>query len=497
MRGVALRRRVLIAVLLLLAVVVGTRLAFLARDFDTIATAAAFEATHGNRTELRAFLRRMPKGGDLHTHLAGAVYAERFIAWAAEQKLCADLAHTLLSKPQCDAPGDVPVADALHDQNLYDRLVNAFSTRAFVPTVAVPSDHDKFFAAFGKFGAVTGTNFADMTIDQLKEYDGENVQYVEFMTSFYCPDHRDRFITAMAEQKDDAGRLAALRANGLDSCVAAKRSELAAAIGKIGNSLGCDAQRTQPGCRVTFRYIAQIPRNSSLDEVFLQTAIAAALIRAESQVVALNLVQSEDNLVARRDYTRQMQIIAFLASDVPVALHAGELWLGDVPPPDLTFHIRQAVEIGHARRIGHGVDLAFEHDMEGLLAEMRARPVVVEINLSSNDIILGVRGKDHPLPTYLAAGVPVVLSTDDAGVSRINLTNEYLRAARDYGLSYRKLKTIARNALLYSFLDERQKRDELERFDRSYAEFERSVAHGRPLVQNVVTLLTAAVSPPP
>jgi adenosine deaminase len=134
--------------------------------------------------------------------------------------------------------------------------------------------------------------------------------------------------------------------------------------------------------------------------------------------------------------------------------------------------------------------------MDSLLADMRARPVVVEINLSSNDIILGVRGKDHPLPTYLAAGVPVVLSTDDAGVSRINLTNEYFRAARDYGLSYRLLKAIARNALIHSFLDERQKREELERFDRSYAEFERSLASRRPLIRNLAALIKAAVSPP-
>src|SRR5262245_56155807 len=90
-----------------------------------------------------------------------------------------------------------------------------------------------------------------------------------------------------------------------------------------------------------------------------------------------------------------MQIIRFLANDVPVALHAGELWLGLVPPPDLTFHIRAAIEIAGARRIGHGVSLAFERGMEGLLAEMRARPVVVEINLTSNDLILGVRGKDQ------------------------------------------------------------------------------------------------------
>ena len=120
---------------------------------------------------------------------------------------------------------------------------------------------------------------------------------------------------------------------------------------------------------------------------------------------------------------------------------------------------------------------------------------MVEINLSSNSIILGVRGKNHPLATYLAAGVPVVLSTDDAGVSRINMTNEYFRAVDDQGLGYRTLKAIARNALIHSFLDERQKREELDRFDRSYADFERTQAQGRSLLQNAVALLKAAVIP--
>src|SRR5262249_51056358 len=132
-----------------------------------------------------------------------------------------------------------------------------------------------------------------------------------------------------------------------------------------------------------------------------------------------------------------------------------------------------------------------------LLAEMRARSVAVEVCLTSTDLILGVRSKNHPLPAYLAAGVPVEMSSDDAVISRIDLTNEYVRAARDYGLEYRVLKAIARNALIHSFLDEAQKRGELARFDRAGAEFERSVASRQSPLQNAVTLIKAAVTLPP
>jgi adenosine deaminase len=114
---------------------------------------------------------------------------------------------------------------------------------------------------------------------------------------------------------------------------------------------------------------------------------------------------------------------------------------------------------------------------------------VVEINLTSNDLILNVRGKDHPLPAYRAAGVPIVLSTDDAGVSRIDLTNEYFRAARDYRLGYRELKEIARNSLTYSFLRDIDKQAALERFDKSAAEFERAVAGERSVSGNMATLI--------
>jgi adenosine deaminase len=123
-----------------------------------------------------------------------------------------------------------------------------------------------------------------------------------------------------------------------------------------------------------------------------------------------------------------------------------------VPPAGLHFHIREAIDLGHAERIGHGVDVMYEDEPQALLREMASRHVMVEINLTSNDVILGVSGNMHPLPSYLAAHVPVALSTDDEGVSRIDLTNEYTRAALEFNLSYPELKDMARTGIEHSFL---------------------------------------------
>jgi adenosine deaminase len=110
------------------------------------------------------------------------------------------------------------------------------------------------------------------------------------------------------------------------------------------------------------------------------------------------------------------------------------------------------VEVAGARRIGHGIDISYEADASALLRKMARDHVAVEINLTSNAVILGVKGRTHPLSLYREAGVPVVLSTDDEGVSRTDMTNEYVRAVTEQGLRYRDLKQIVRAGLQYSFL---------------------------------------------
>ena len=117
-----------------------------------------------------------------------------------------------------------------------------------------------------------------------------------------------------------------------------------------------------------------------------------------------------------------------------ITLHAGELAMGLVPPEDLTFHIRASIERGHAERIGHGVDVMNEKDAIGLLHEMAEHNVLVEVCLTSNEVILGVSGDDDPLRIYMQYGVPVALATDDEGVSRSDMTHEYLRAVQGLSL---------------------------------------------------------------
>ena len=112
-------------------------------------------------------------------------------------------------------------------------------------------------------------------------------------------------------------------------------------------------------------------------------------------MVGINYVQPEDNYVAMSNYALHMRMLDYLHGVYPkvhISLHAGELAPGMVPPDGLCCHIRLAVE-AHAERIGHGVDVMYEDRPYDLLKEMGANHVMVEINLTSNDVILGITGK--------------------------------------------------------------------------------------------------------
>ena len=460
----------------------------------------AAKAEKANALALEAFLARMPKGGDLHMHLSGAVYAETFLKEAAADKLCVNpnpkspsfvknvgLTNAGIAKDSPVGPvcpeGDVPAASVFQNQKLYDALVDAFSMRGFVPSAGV-SGHAQFFATFDRFGGLDKSHMGEWLDEVATRAASQNEQYLEVMQtpSFFdlAPLWNSlgwplRGVLDASRDKDSAAgsapdfegdatgtsraELDSLRekllAGGLRDEVALDAKEMDDALAARNRIEHCGEANAATACAVKIRFLYQVLRANPPQQVFAQTLLAFEVASADANVVGLNFVQPEDATLSMSEYNRQMHMLDYLQRVYPkvhISLHAGELAPGLVPPDGLRFHIREAVELGHAERIGHGVDVMYETNPRGLLKEMAARHVMVEINLTSNDVILGIVPPHHPLPQYRAAHVPVALATDDEGVSRIDLTHEFVRAAMEYGLGYLDLKAMVRASLEHSFL---------------------------------------------
>ena len=436
-------------------------------------TARRFAALRGDPIRLRAFLREMPKGGDLHNHLSGAVYAERYLAWAADDGQCLAVATMTIVEGPCDAKAGVPPArDVLQNLTLYDQAIDAMSMRHWDPAL---NSHDHFFAAFAKFGPPSDKT-GDMLAEVAANAAAENVSYLELMLT---PDVSAAAIGRTVAPDTDFGRWRdrLIAAGLLDRAVKGSRAQIDRAEARQREILRCGTAQADPGCTVTIRYVAQIGRTRPLEVVFAQMVAWFALVGADPRFVALNLVQPEDDPTAVRNFPDHMSMLDFLHrqhANVPIALHAGELVNGLVPPEVLRSHVRESIRKGHARRIGHATAAVLEDDPFGLLREMAEKNIVVEVAMSSADQILGVRGSRHPLRTLLEYGVPVTIATDDMGVSRSSHTAEFMKAVEDHDLDYTTVKRIVRNSIEYAFVDETTKARLKSDLEQAFARFERT-----------------------
>jgi len=418
-------------------------------------TARYFESIRKSPPQQLAFLLRMPKGGDLHNHLSGSIYAESYIQWAADNGLCVNnQTLALVPTADCDPKANLrPARNALTDYVLYRQMIDAWSMRNW--QLSGQSGHDHFFDAFVKFGPATYGQIGRMIAEAASRAARGRVLYLELMLT---PDG-----VASSQIGQQVGwdgnantTLSKLESAGIANAASAAVKTLREAEALKKELLKCDTEQADPGCEVTIRYVSQVSRGGSLGAVFAQMVTGFALANdPSSKVVGLNLVQGEDGLASMQNFRVQMRMLNALRPKYPRAhltLHAGELAPGLVPPDGLTFHVRESVMAAGAERIGHGVDIMHEDEPHELLEEMARRNVLVEICLSSNDLILGITGSEHPLATYLQYGVPVALATDDEGVSRSEISREFLKAAQEQGLGYFQLKTMARNSLQYAFI---------------------------------------------
>ncbi|HEV7573383.1 MAG TPA: adenosine deaminase [Thermoanaerobaculia bacterium] len=409
-----------------------------------------------DRVMLRQILQAMPKGGDLHNHLSGSVYAESYLQYAANDGMCLDSVKlTITQCPTAASTSIVPAATVFAPySSFYGEMLDALSMRQF--RSGVESGHDHFFNTFGKFSAVSKTHVPEMLTQDVWRLASENVDYLE---TIFAPDFgsaRDMLKVVKPEQSFSEMRTAMMQSGQVPPIIASSRTVIDRAEAWMRGNLHCGTANAQPGCDSTVRYIYELHRGVPLQQLFAEMVVGYELASADPRVVGLNPVMPEDSYISMHDFDDQMKMFAFfhqLYPKIHLSTHAGELTPGLVEPEGLRDHIRDSVMIAGAERIGHGVDITYEDDAAGLLKTMAARHVAVEICLTSNDVILGVSGKAHPLRYYLAAGVPVTLATDDPGVSRDDMTNQYMRAVLDQGLDYATLRRLARNSLEYSFAE--------------------------------------------
>ena len=316
------------------------------------------------------------------------------------------------------------------------------------------SGHDHFFSTFSKFERVFENHTGEFIAVAMNQAAADHLQYLELMHTI-----GGSSAALLGAKLNWDGNFSEARqkliANGFEENISQIRKQLDGDEQTARKKLACGSDSPEAGCQVTIRYLYQVLRGFPPEQVFAQILTGFQLASVDPRVVGLNLVMPEDGEISMRDFDLHMKMIDYLHRIYPkvhIALHAGELAMGLVPPDGLRFHIRGSIELGHAERIGHGVDVMNERDPFGLIHEMADRKVLVEICLTSNDVILGVKGDEHPFPIYRQFKVPVTLATDDEGVSRTDLTHEYLRAWVTYKLSYHDLKELARESLEHSFL---------------------------------------------
>jgi adenosine deaminase/adenosine deaminase CECR1 len=391
--------------------------------------------------ELTLIINMLPKGGDIHHHYSGAIYAETYLDWVDKLKYCIyresnpDLQtekYRIETRPQLPEPLRricISADDVRKDDTFYRDLMKRWSDKDYDNHYHDQSAPDQnFFNTFGYFGPVSGYAYSDGLKMLKSRAKAENLQYLETMLKsapdFDYPDMSKK----LNELPPDVEESVLLPVLSAYADKIAGDPDAQKKIADYTNSVESFAAGIDDG-DFKLRFQSYVSRNNTPSKVFAGLCSAFTAVRASKLIVGVNIVGPENGYIAMRDYKLHMRMFLFLKSrfpDVKLSLHAGELTIGMVPPEGLKSHVRDALEIAGANRIGHAVDVVHESNADQLLEKLKTRDVAIEVNLTSNAFILGVKNESHPITVYRRHKVPFVISTDDAGVSRNNLSSEFL-----------------------------------------------------------------------
>lgn len=442
---------------------------------------AYFESIRKNEAQLTAFFAGMPKGGDLHHHFSGSAWPDYLLAKAIKEDYWVELNSYTVATSAGKAGNWKRFSEVSDLNELKTAILQQWSVKNYHPALG-PSENI-FFDSFSKFDAIMDASIPDALLELKRRAKAENLSYIE--TQFIRP----KFPVKIADSDQLNSRLRIAAAQKDTNAIYSVFAELIRSFdtaGAMDTATSFNTRISEQHKRLqldedsfTIRYQNFVLRFMEPVELFKHLYINFISAEKSPLIVGVNIVSPEHGEVSMQDYWLHMAMYNYLHKQFPAvkyAMHAGELTSGLVAPEELTWHINEAVRFAGANRIGHGVDMAWEKNSRSLLAYMKQQQVAVEINLSSNEFILGVKEDQHPITLYYKAGVPITISTDDAGILRTSITQQYVLLAKRYPfISYKAIKEMVYNSIRYSFIEEdKVKTILIQELNRRFAVFEKN-----------------------
>ncbi len=427
-----------------------------------------FEEIKKNTPELIMFLKAFPKGADLHTHSLGASYSEFIYEDAVKHNDYYDLRNNMFLTKEEYSLSDkdkniIPIE--IFKKYYADNMFNSYSMRGWD---GIHGGAEHFFSTFPR-ALSSKRDENNMILEMAERNINQNVKYLEIISECIPHSTTDDFRNILSKEKFDISQMKRYCEilDNLDT----EENYQKVKIFLDKREIFLKEKLNKDFC---IKYIPFMCRASSALIDFTAEAYMLMLYCIkDTRIAAVNLVEPEDNIFSRENFGTQMEIIRFIHrylsekysasyKKINLTLHAGELNLLRSPLEDMNDRICSTIFLTRnkneqkfpaVKRIGHGVSIPWEDNADTLLRFMSINKIAVEICLTSNEIILGVKGKEHPFSLYKKYNVPMIICTDDEAVSRTNITKEYLKAVKNFNLTYDDLKNLSRNGIEYSFLE--------------------------------------------
>ena len=445
---------------------------------------AYFETIKQDENNLNTFFKKMPKGGDIHHHASGTPYAEDFIKNAINDSCFINTTTYQLyfNKKQAlkEKDSSIVLINTLlaNHPNEKDSIINNWSVKNYKERNK--DGHDLFFSTFGKFKPAFVGHESELLSDICKRASNDNISYIETMIRVSnVSDSVSKLATKSKNKWDNDTRPVKIKLNNLYNYFVENNLSKWSKIN--ADSLDNYYERTKRhNVHLKFQTYG-VRVSSNQPEIFAHLIVAFETASLTDNLVGINFVAPEDHYNALNNYGLHMEMFQFLNNKYPntnISLHAGELVLskGSVTESDLKYHINDALKTAKATRIGHGVDLIQEDDYESILNFMKHNNCAVEINLESNEVILETNTINHPIRAYFKNDIPICISTDDEGVLRTNLINQYMLLLQYIPeIKYAEIKDIVYNSINYSFLNRIEKTKVLSELDDKFEIFEKEI----------------------